>query len=129
LAFVDGENMGTSSVGRSLSRHKLKHAADATHAPGGENAGEGKEVTITKMPGGGFHTKSTHHDGHSEEADHQNIEQAMEHVHSHMGAQKPMREKNPKMKEREAPPEPVAADHSAGGNTGGLAAMGVDAEG
>lgn len=127
MAFVNGEDMGTSSVTKSLARHKMKHAADSTQKPGGENPGEGHEVTITKMPGGGFHTKSTHHDGHTEEADHQNIEQAMEHVHSHLGHQKPMREKNPKMREKEEPPMDTEADHGAP-SSGGLAAMGVDGE-
>jgi hypothetical protein len=122
MAFVNGEDMQTSSVGRSLARHKLKHAADATQKPGGENQGDGHEVTITKMPGGGFHTKSTHHDGSVSEADHQNIEQATEHLHSHFGHAKPMREKNPKMRETEEHP-PMAEPETGGG----LAAMGVEA--
>jgi hypothetical protein len=125
MAWIDGEDQGTSSVTKSLARHKMKHASDATRKPGGEQAGEGHEVTITKMPGGGFHTKSTHHDGSVTEADHQTYEEAAAHGASHLGHAKPMREKNPKMREKEEPPMDVEADHGAGG---GLATMGVDGE-
>lgn len=124
MAWVNGEDQGASSVTKSLARHKMKHGADGMDKPGAESAGEGHEVTITKMPTGGFHTKSVHHDGHTSEMDHQSMDEAMAHVHSHMGNAKPMREKNPKMREKEEPPMDVESDH--GQPQMGLDAMGID---
>jgi hypothetical protein len=124
VAFVNGENMGTSSVSKALARHKMKHAAESVNQPGGEQQGEGNEVTITKVPTGGFHTKSVHHDGTVSEADHQSIEEATQHVHSHFGHAKPLREKNPRMREKEQPPEPTESDH--GQPQPSLEAMGID---
>lgn len=125
MAEIDGKHYGSSSVGRSLARHKMAMAQQSAEAPGGENPGDGHEITITRMPGGGYHTKATHHDGHVSEADHQSYEQAAAHGASHMGHQKPMREKNPKMREKEEPPENVPADHAQPAPS--LSDMGIDA--
>ena len=126
MAFIDGHHEG-SSVTRALARHKLKNAQKATEQPEGHQKGNGPKVEVQKMAGGGYHTISHHHDGHTEEADHQNLQQVTEHMGGHFGESKPLREKNPKMREKEPQgqePEvsnPVSATDS-------LQAMGVEAE-
>lgn len=122
MAFIDGKYQG-SSVTRALARHKLGEAQQSTERDGGHNRGDGEEVTVKKMPGGGFHTISKHHDGSTSEADHQSLEQVTEHMGGHFGAQKPLREKNPKMREKEPSTEQSAAPPQEG-----LSAMGIDAE-
>lgn len=125
MAFVDGENMGTSSVGKSLARHKLKQQAP----PGEEHGGEGQahEVTISKKPEGGFHSVAKMHDGTEKHADHPTMEHATAHMHAHFGhkAEKSMHEKEPKEHDRMAEEESPAA---IGGGGGGLEAMGIAGE-
>lgn len=88
-----------------LYHSKLQQAKSETGAPEGHNRGNGHKIEIEKKPGGGYHTKSHHHDGHVTEEDHQNLQQVTEHMGGHFGEAKPMREKNPKMRETEPEPE------------------------
>jgi len=98
MPFVDGQWEG-SNVGRAVARHKHKQAAaDAQKSP---ERGNGKEVTVTKKDDGGYHTKSTNHDGSTAEQDHQSMDQVTQHMSGHFGEAKPMRDKNPKMQEKD----------------------------
>lgn len=109
----------------SLYHSKLADAAKSVNSPEGHNTGDGEEVTIKKHPQGGYHTISKHHDGHVTEEDHQTIEEAVNHVHGHFGHQKPMREKNPKMREKESEGE---HHEEAAPAPASLADMGVESE-
>jgi hypothetical protein len=114
MAWVNGENQGTSSVGRSLARHKMKH-------PPSPEAGGGKEVTITEKPGGGFHSHSKMNaQDEGQHAEHPTIEHATEHAKAHFGHGG--KEKEPKQMEAEDEGHPMP---EAGG---GLEAMGVSGE-
>lgn len=107
MAWVNGENQNTPSVGRSLARHKMKHP-EQPQAGGG-----GKEMTITEKPEGGFHTVTKGPEG-EKHADHPTMEHAVQHMHQHFGHKgKPEHEQ---MGE-EAPPMPEQG--------GGLESMGI----
>lgn len=116
MAFIDGKHQG-SSVTRALARHRLDQAKQSVNQEGGHQPGDGEEVTIKKGPNG-FHTTTKHHDGHTEEADHQDFDSAVAHAGSHLGAQhsKPMREKNTHRKKMEGqqPEEPTPEPAMAG---------------
>lgn len=127
MAFVDGKHQG-SSVTRALARHKLGEAQKATEAPQGHERGNGPKVEVQKMEGGGYHTISHHHDGRTEEADHQDLQQVAQHMGGHFGDTKHLREKNPKMKEKEPQGEQEPEVSHAMGPSDGLGALGVDGE-
>src|SRR5271170_584533 len=81
MAWVDGEDQKTSSIGRSLARHKMSKMPKEEMGEGG-----GKEMMMKEMPGGGMHShakmnamdKGVH-------MDHPNMEHAMEHMKAHFG--------------------------------------------
>jgi|HubBroStandDraft_1064217.scaffolds.fasta_scaffold221145_3 hypothetical protein len=112
MAWVDGEDQKTSSVGRSLARAKMKRPM------GGE--GQGAEMTVQKKPEGGFHTIAKHADGTEEHMDHASMEEATQHMHQHFGhkSEKPKHEKEQMPEES---PEPMGGEPSMG-------AMGVEGQ-
>jgi hypothetical protein len=115
MAWVEGEDQKTSSVGRSLARHKMKHPQQQQE-PGG-----GKEMTISEKPGGGFHTHARMgaQDTEGKHADHATLEHAMEHAKGHFGHGAEKQEPKQMASEDEGHPMPEA---------GGLESMGVAGE-
>ena len=120
-AWVNGENQGTSSIGRSLARHKMKHPAPEEHGGGGAEGG--KEMTISEKPGGGFHSHSKMNamDTEGKHAEHPTIEHAVQAMHQHFGHGGEKKEHEPKA---EGEPGGSAETTQMGGG-GGLEDMGV----
>jgi hypothetical protein len=110
MAFVDGVDQKTSSVGRSLARAKLPQQGQAPMAGG-------KSMTVTETaPGGSVHTSTPE----GEHMDHPSMEHATAHMHKHFG-----HKGHEKHEKEHAPQAEEEAPAMEGGEGGGLEAMGV----
>jgi hypothetical protein len=109
---INGEPTSSSSIGRSLSRHKAKHPEEqggGGEAPGGAPDANGQQMMVAKNPDGSFHTSTPQ----GEHMDHPTIEHATQHMHKHFGHKSEKKEPH----EQEQAPMPEAG--------GGLDSMGV----